>query len=349
MDQKRKDNLLTQLMTGQLHFQIDNRPYFLSVPTVECRIIAQTIYEEELFKNRFQKWLNAATARSILISRGIIAPNIDQQVKALEERLEDLKVNLYKSMFSTSDEKKIKKDIVLVKNRLGELEKQKNEIFHLTLEGFASRLKFTTLVAASIYSSLTGRRVYDDEEIKTPDLNFVDIVTARRAMLEPNTEEIREVARSYPWRNTWSLGKPNPFGKVVLDLTEHQQSLMIYSNMYDNIRESSDCPSNTVINDDDMCDGWLILQNRKREKDLREKQTEDILGKNSKAQEIGIPVKSLEDRKRVMSMNDQGTKIVLQQRQKQIEKAGVIKDGDLMDNRIKKQAIAIQQFKERAG
>ena len=41
--------------------------------------------------------------------------------------------------------------------------------------------------------------------------------------------------------------------------------------MYDNIQESMDCPTEDVINDDDMLDGWFIVQNRKREKDKKEK------------------------------------------------------------------------------
>lgn len=346
----RKDSLTTYLTTGQLHFRIKSRPpylYFLSVPTPECRIIANIIYEQTIYENRFQQWYNKASSFNTLVNRGIISPMIDQNIKSLEERIEDLKVALYKSMFSTSDEKRIKNELKLVKEKLIEQEKLKGDIYHLTLEGFAARLKFMVLIAGSLYDGVTQKRIYQDEEIKSPDFFFIDAITNKRNELEPTIAEIREIARTQPWRTTWSIGKPNPFLKPITELTEHQQSLMIYSNMYDNIRESMECPPDNIIEDDDMCDGWLIIQNRKREKELKEKQTQEVVGKASGAQELFIPAKSKEDAQRVNSMNDQGTKIIMAQRQNQIKKQGIVKDGDLVDNKLKKQNITIQQFKER--
>ena len=37
--------------------------------------------------------------------------------------------------------------------------------------------------------------------------------------------------------------------------------------MYDNIQESLDYPSEDVVEDDDMLDGWLIIQKQKRDKE----------------------------------------------------------------------------------
>jgi hypothetical protein len=348
MDARRKDNLITYLTTGQLHFVISSHPYFLSVPSIDCKIIAHTIYEETLYKNRFEKWYNHNSAFETLVRRGIISPAIDSNIKSMEERLEDLKVNLYKAMFSTSDEKKIKKEIKMVREKIEEQEKLRSDIYHLTLEGFAARIKFCILILGSLYDTITKQRVFTDDEIKMPDFFLVDSIATKRNEFEPHLEEIREIARTQPWRSIWSLGKPNPFQKPVIELTDHQQSLMLYSNMYDNIRESMDCPPDNIIEDDDCCDGWLIIQNRKREKELKEKQVEQAVGKTN-AQELFIPAKNKEDVERITSMNDTGNKMILAQRKKQIEKAGMIKDGDLLDNRVKKQGIAIQQFKERAG
>ena len=35
--------------------------------------------------------------------------------------------------------------------------------------------------------------------------------------------------------------------------------------MYDNIQEAAETPSEDVINDDDVLDGWFIVQRKKRE------------------------------------------------------------------------------------
>lgn len=350
MDTKRRDFLITTLTTGQLHFRVDSYPYFLSCVSSSVKVIANNIYEEALYNNRFEKWLDSQTAKKLLIQRGIISPLIDNQIKSIEESIEDLKVSLYKSMFSTSDEKRIRKELKMAKTKLAELEKSKSELHYLTLEGFAARLKFMTIIAGSLYSAITFKRIYTNDEVKEPDFFFIDRITSQRSKLEPVEKEIREIARTQPWRTIWSLGKPNPFNKSIVNLTEYQQTLMIYSNMYDNIRESMECPPDNIINDDDTCDGWLILQSRKRDKELKERQTNEVLGKKvSDAQELFIPAKNKDDFERINSMNDGGNKIVVGQRINQIKQQGIVKDGDLVDNKIKKQGISIQQFKDKAG
>ena len=205
------------------------------------------------------------------------------------------------------------------------------------------------LVAGSLYCADTGERVFNDREILEADFAFIDSITNKKSDVEPNDKEIREMARTQPWRTTWTLSKPNPFNTPVFNLMEYQQSLMVYSNMYDNIRESTECPSDNIINDDDCCDGWLIFQSRKREKELRQKQTQNTLGKAANAGEVFIPVKNKDDFQKVNSMNDTGGKMVLKQRAIQIKKQGVVKDTDLADNKVKQTAIQIQQFKEKAG
>ena len=348
MDPKRREYLITALTTGQLHFRHNQYPYFLSCPNQTVKAIANNIYEESISNNRFEKWLNSKTAHQILIQRGIISPIIDSQIKSVEESIEDLKVALFKAMFSTSDEKRIRKELKMAKEKLAELEKSRSDLYYLTLEGFATRLKFMVLLAGSLYSAVTFERIFDNEEIKTADFFFIDQIINQKTLVEPVDKELRELARTQPWRTTWSLGKPNPFQKPITDLNEYQQILMVYSNLYDNIRESTECPSDNIINDDDTCDGWLILQSRKREKELKQKQTDEVLGKNSKANEVFIPAKNKDDFDRIHSMNDGSSKIIMQQRTSQIKQQGIVKDGDLSDNRIKKQGMTIQQIKERA-
>jgi hypothetical protein len=119
--------------------------------------------------------------------------------------------------------------------------------------------------------------------------------------------------------------------------------------LYDNIRESIDCPPDHIINDDDVCDGWLITQSRKNDKDKQEKYVGNTVGKGKmgNATELFIPAKSPEDVQRIQSMNDVGTRVTLAQRQKQIEAKGTIKDVEFADNRIKLTAMTIEAQKQK--
>jgi hypothetical protein len=73
-------------------------------------------------------------------------------------------------------------------------------------------------------------------------------------------EEIREVARYPEWRLTWVLQRENLhtiFNRSVGDLNTNQKLLIYWSRVYDSAFESSEPPSNDIVNDDDKFDQWL--------------------------------------------------------------------------------------------
>ena len=337
LEQKRKDTILHCLLTGKLRIKVGQRYYYLVQQEHQVRVLAAIEYENCLYSLRFEPWLTKKSMLEILVNRGIISSTIEQQLFSLHKRLEDLKVDLYRSTFNTSNDKKIRHDIELVREKIRELENAKNSLYYMTIEGYSAHQKLLILLAGSIYREISNERVYTLENgLDDIDYSFLDRVIQEKTVSEPKDHEIREVSRTNPWRGLWSIDD-NPLHKGILDLTEYQQSLYMYSHLYDNIRESSDCPPDTILDDDDKCDGWLIMQSRKVEKDRQEKQVDDIIGKSKVGnhQQIFMPAKTQEDVKRIQDMNDMGTKIVLAQRKKQIEQKGEVREVDLMDNRIK--------------
>lgn len=67
--------------------------------------------------------------------------------------------------------------------------------------------------------------------------------------------------------------------------------------MYDSIAESPESPSDEIILDDDMLDGWLIIQRRERELRTKQKAAEDVISneKIANSDEVFIVAKSEED------------------------------------------------------
>ena len=51
------------------------------------------------------------------------------------------------------------------------------------------------------------------------------------------------------------------------EMTFDQRNICVWSRMYDNVQESHECPSEDVLNDDDLLDGWFIIQRKKQEHD----------------------------------------------------------------------------------
>lgn len=346
LTQKRKDVLLHQLITGKIRLRFGPNYYYLGQPDQDTKVLAAIEYENSLYELRFEPWLTHKSMMTLLVSRGIITSTVNQQLSSLSKNLEDLKVDLYRSMFSTSNDKKIRLAIKVVEEKFQEVGRAKNSLYYLTLEGYAARRKLAVLLAFSLYCEISNRRIYTNlDEINQ---NLIDAIINKKSEIEPSDTEVREIARTNPWRGMWALDK-NPLGKTIVELGEHQQSLYMYSHLYDNIRESMECPPDNIINDDDACDGWLILQSRKAEKDRKEKQVEEVIGKGKmgNAQELFIPAKSKEDARRINDMNDPSTKIKLAQRRKQVEARGEVKDLDFQDKRVELQRMAIEAQKAR--
>ena len=121
--------------------------------------------------------------------------------------------------------------------------------------------------------------------------------------------------------------------------------------MYDNIAESPDSPSEDVLEDDDMLDGWLLIQRREREKDKKEKSVESVIGnqKISGADEVFVAAKSQEDIDRINQLNDMQAAIVREQRLSQIKSSdGGVKHQDLDDVKQDILQEKIAQAKSRA-
>jgi cation diffusion facilitator CzcD-associated flavoprotein CzcO len=114
--------------------------------------------------------------------------------------------------------------------------------------------------------------------------------------------------------------------------------------MYDNIQESMECPNKEVIEDDDMLDGWFIIQHKKREKDRVEKEFENST-KNEKiknAPEVFV-VASKEKAEKINDMNDMNAKMIKHQRKLALDRYGSLDEQNLPDQRRNIQAMANNQ------
>jgi len=152
-----------------------------------------------------------------------------------------------------------------------------------------------------------------------------------------NEEKIRLLAHNEPWRSIWVASKKsgNLLSRPMTEMTDYQRILISWSLIYDSVYESSDCPSDETINNDDLLDSWLMKQSEKRKKELSKGDSsfttsEKILG----AGEISIMVDSEEDAKRVYEMNDVTSQQLVKKRQDLIKDKGSVIEGHMPDTKI---------------
>jgi hypothetical protein len=165
-------------------------------------------------------------------------------------------------------------------------------------------------------------------------------------------DKVRELARTEPWRSLWVLKESdtfNMFHNADRELSINQKNLLVWSNMYDNIQESTECPPDSVINDDYMLDGWFLIQKKQRDKDKSEADFESGTSseKIKNANEVFLPAKTKDDIQRISDMNDMKSKMVKKQRNEVIKEKESVTQQELPDERQRIQQMANQALKDK--
>lgn len=267
----------------------------------------------------------------------------ENRVESLKKDIENYKVEIY---HSRQDPKKVKGIRFVIRDVEHNLEKElliKNSQYQNTCEGIAQTAKISWLISNTTF--------VDNEPYDFSDVSLNEVVSLWQDSIL-NDSQCRELSRNEPWKSTWSISKNVRnrlfFNNEDTDLTLNQKNLIVWSQIYDNIYESIECPPKSVIDDDDMLDGWLILQNKKHEKSRAESDAENLL-KNPKiknAKEVLIVANNPEHIKNIQNLNDERGKHIIQQRFDTIEQLGTVSQDQLPDEKLNLHLQKMKMMKE---
>ncbi len=329
MNQNERNSLAYRILAGTLRCKVGGITYCVRPQTVDIINRANEVYDSIVNDESFEEGFLSEQQINMLI--GI--PNIDEQIKNMYTRQEDLKVEMYEAYLNNEVVDKLRKTLKMVADKSLELYYKKHEFDYLTLEGYAAIFKGYFLLAETLYT-LDGQKVITTD-IESADYLFLDNVSYVISVLGITHEQMREISRTDPWRSYWNVGKAEMFGKPAIELTEDQRSLISYSKFYDSVLESPDCPNDTIIEDNDLLDGWLIKGRRERDKDKKTKEIDKLLGtKHQKDSEIFLPVTSAEAAKHIDELNTPLARQQKQQRERIIQARGVVEDKEFPDVQI---------------
>jgi hypothetical protein len=128
--------------------------------------------------------------------------------------------------------------------------------------------------------------------------------------------QIRLVARSYEW---FALHNS---GFTFTMMTHEAIDLVNWTKRYDNIRQHPECPDDSVIDDDDLLDGWTTYISNK-------KHTDDP----ADGKEVFTVAHSPADIKRIQDKNSPEAKFAIKMRENKMMKQGELEEKDLPDKR----------------
>jgi len=320
---------LYRILSGKLIFSYQNKEYELRSQEPYIKYKSNLIFQSIINDEKYNDWMRAEYLDNYMISLGIWDKDMSAFLKNSEKAIDDLKVSLYNSRFNSKQTEKTRKSLSFIRDRISKLSEIKSSFYNNTLEGYAESIKYEYLITNTLFHN--DKKVFKNfTSNQNSYTEFTGLINEINKHLL-NATIYRKIARSDLWKSYWTVGKENAFGKAIIEWSDEQRSLASFSIMYDSIYNHPEKPTDSVINDDDSLDGWMILQYRNMEKSKQQEQITKSSSQMAKAQEVFIFTDSAEGVDQVMEMNSSDSMAIMQERFHAINRVGNVSQQSLPD------------------
>ena len=359
MEQYERDHFVAKLLSGATYFKVDGTRYKIINPNPDQVLLGEEIALEAVMEVSFKQLLTDGEAKEYLNEKGIWTDKEEAAFEESEKLIEDMKVELFQTVFNKKAADSIRRKLDGIRKAMVEGLSKKYSIAPMTLE-FHRRSTRDQFLAAICTSDLEGNRIYTENTYFNADSYIMEKAYEARERDSINQTVMRELARTEPWRSYWAVSKQNVFGSpsanffgprgeeaVIIPsshLNHYQRAMVSICKMYENAYQHPDCPDESVISDDDCFDGWMIYENRKREKEQKKKRIDELADK--KGDELFI-MSNKGEAKDIYDVNNEGDNMKLRQRFKQIRRDGIVDETELFDVKMDLNRQAADQARDR--
>ena len=334
MELHEREFFISRICAGYLKYRVNPElTLVIKFPDADIRYSAQEIYLEAYESAKEDGLFSDKDLYNFLLEYKMWDKKLEDYLTdtttGLLHQIEALKVQLFQVAFDTTKQERIRKCLLIAKKEYSRLNQIRHEYDYITCHGVA---------LYSRWSYIIKNCTYCDDRIHHYDWDDTSIqkaMTYFQSNMIPD-ETYRFLSHNEPWSTEWAGAKinGNVFNSIGSNLTDEQHRLLIWTNLYDNVGESPDCPPKFVLDDDDMLDGWLILERKEREDDQVKKRTEDALSKNKKiagADEVFIMASNKEDAQNINQLNDARSTMIKNMRLKQVAQKGSMPNEEFAD------------------
>lgn len=191
----------------------------------------------------------------------------DKRIEVIENGLKFLQSQLKDAQFFTAKKKKLQKEIDKYRREADSLKEIKANLFTHSAESRAEEVMRRYMVMLST-------ETIDEQKYWETEIDFLNerdaelLVNLALAYYKSNMffeKDLRSIARAGQWRFRWLASKNGAdlFGRPISEWSEMQNALVYWSEYYDQIYDSSERPSDQIINNDEACDAWVREQSKK--------------------------------------------------------------------------------------
>lgn len=335
MDTAARELLVARVASGTVRLAVGGRRYVLRPPTPDQAYAACEVYREVFGQSEEDGLYSDDDLLDFLLGRGLWDGDRQKLLDSLPKEIEEFKLKLFAAAFRSNERKVVRKALAVAKEKLASLASERNAYNHLSCAGSASIARTRYLVGCGLFTP-DGQRVFGDDDFWEGDCVFLDDALSAYAAARLPEGSFRLAARTEPWRPVWNAHKAEGklFGVPAACYTDEQKALVSWSSNYDAVYSHPDCPPDDAVEDDDVLDGWMIDQRRKREARLGAAAGEARLGgeKIRNSQEVYVVAETREDaRKVVEGMNDEYGRAVQRQRFNALKKKGTMSELEMPD------------------
>lgn len=340
MNSYEREYFVSRIRSGVYYIKLDKIRIKVLTPTLEDEFVSNEVFKESYEQSQSEGIFTEEEMWEWMIERGLWSEEKNQKIEGIQKDIEKLKVGIFESRKNPDRLNMARQYLRAGETAKAELVAEKHDLFSKTCEGLASQDKALTLFERCCF---LGSEPFDCKHVDVSSM-FYDY---NRLML--NEKQLRELARNDPWRLCWIMKEHSALFKNVEDreLSTDQKGMLIWSNMYDNIQESMECPTEDVINDDDMLDGWFLIQREKQESERSKSELEKRTNeKIANSDEVMIVTESKEDATAIHSMNSFHGDTIRKQRLATVKKKGGATDLDFQDKQLEIRQQQHNNFKE---
>jgi hypothetical protein len=334
MKQHEREYFVCTLRSGAIPVRCEDAKLHILTPTIDILCDAEDIAATAFDEAYMNDIMSDDDMRIWMIEKELWTSADEQRVKGLAEDIKRLKKDVFNHRKNRQAVKESRAYLRIAERQRAELDIKRQEFSAQTLEGISTMAKWQWIVCQC---SVVDGKPYDFSEGTFSESN---VLTAYRDSIL-DQDQVRELARNEPWKSLWATKEHTGvrlFSNHDREKSVNQQNIIVWSMMYDNIQESMDCPTDDVIEDDDMLDGWFLLQADKREKDREERAFEEKTqnDKIKNSDEVFV-MSDRENARNVMNMNDVGGKVSIRQREAVLRRnAGrTTEQGEFADERMR--------------
>lgn len=255
---------IARLTSGSFTFKVDGRWYITKPPSALAIMMSREVRLEIEHSACQHELMSHEAALRLLIEYKLWNDEDEEKLHNLRRYVDDYLVQLYEQRESPEQLKQTRVLLLKTREMLGEFENRRSYFDHLTTEHAVEEANCRFLCGCSLYH-YDGTAYWRDPETDRSRSDHI-IETAMRKIREAYLSQtsIRKLARSPYWIMLWnskdqaSLLVDQPVSQYLDEFTH----LLRWTRFYEDVRVCDDPPSEDVIEDDDLIDGWRIIRDR---------------------------------------------------------------------------------------